>query len=100
MIKPITPSEVGEVRKKTLPEAVVATWNRLIGENWDGNQSKVFQNEVVLALMDAMDVDRQTVFDRKWLDIEFMYRDAGWRVAYDKPAYNETGQAHFIFTKK
>lgn len=44
-----------------------------------------------------MDVPRNVVFANKWLDIEDIYREQGWRVDYDKPAYNENYQASFTF---
>ena len=39
-------------------------------------------------------------FDYNWLNIEKIYEDAGWAVKYDKPAYNESYDAYFIFREK
>jgi hypothetical protein len=47
-----------------------------------------------------MGVSRQEVFDNQWLDIEDIYREAGWKVSYDKPAYNETYKAYFTFSRR
>ena len=46
------------------------------------------------------DLTRQTVFDNGWLDVEEAHRAAGWRVEYDKPAYNESYDAFFVFSKR
>ena len=43
------------------------------------------------------DVTRSTLFDNNWLDIEPIYRRAGWVVEYDKPAYCEDYPATFTF---
>lgn len=43
---------------------------------------------------------RDELFDKGWMDIEPIYRKSGWRVEYDKPAYNETYPATFTFSKK
>lgn len=42
-------------------------------------------------------VERHQVFEKHWLDIETAYRQAGWEVEYDKPAYNETYGASWEF---
>jgi len=51
-------------------------------------------------LMAATGKTRDEVFDKGWLNIEPMYRAAGWKVVYDKPAYNESYEPTFTFTKR
>ena len=43
---------------------------------------------------------RQKIYDQGWLDFEPLYREVGWNVEYDKPAYYEHYDAYFKFTKK
>ena len=43
------------------------------------------------------EVNRQTIFKNSWLDIEPIYRRAGWLVKYDKPGYCENYLANFTF---
>ncbi|MDG1949717.1 MAG: hypothetical protein P8J32_02740 [bacterium] len=43
---------------------------------------------------------RRKVFDEKRLDIEPAFEKDGWKVVYDKPGYNESGNAYFVFSKK
>jgi hypothetical protein len=40
------------------------------------------------------------VYAKGWLNFEAIYEEAGWKVVYDKPGYNETYDANFTFTKK
>jgi hypothetical protein len=42
---------------------------------------------------------RADIFKTGYCDLEPLYRAAGWRVVHDKPAYNETYDAYFKFTK-
>ena len=42
-------------------------------------------------------LERALIFKKGWLNVEEMYREAGWQVTYDRPAYNETGYAYFYF---
>ena len=95
-MKPITPDQV----TKKVPDDIISCFNKLIRENWDGIRAEIKQDTIVSLIADTMEVDRQTVFAKKWLDIESLCRAAGWRVKYDKPAYCETYKAYFVFSKK
>lgn len=99
-IKPISPDEVADQKLNDLPELVITTWNRLIARKSTGsNIIKITQDEIVAALMVALNCDRDTVFNSNYLDIEPIYRAVGWHVAYDKPGYNESYEAVFEFSK-
>lgn len=58
------------------------------------------QNEAVALIASRMDVDRNTVFKNKWLDVESLFENEGWKVNYDKPGYCESYEASFKFTRK
>ena len=47
-----------------------------------------------------MDITRDEVLRQKLLDVEPLYRKAGWQVEYDKHAYCENYEPFFIFSKK
>lgn len=100
MIEPISPSDV----KKIIPDFVIEAVNQLIMEKWDGDKAIILQDDI-MAIVSSNDPDdnkpsRQEVFDKGWLDFEPLYREKGWDVEYDKPAYNEFYKAKFIFKKK
>ena len=99
MTKPITPQEVAKLQAECLPVFVLQTWNELIARNFKNGRSEVSQNEAVVALMDAHPgpLNRAAVFTNNWLEIEEVFRQSGWDVTYDKPGYNETYEAKFIF---
>lgn len=42
----------------------------------------------------------QFIFAEKWLDVEEIFRQVGWSVSYDNPAYNESYEPSWTFTKK
>jgi hypothetical protein len=42
---------------------------------------------------------RDAIFEHNWLDIEDIYRQAGWAVEYNAPAYNETFDETFKFSR-
>jgi len=98
---PIRPEEVVERRKNFIPDGVIEAFNESIVENWNGKSSTVRQDHVVNRIAEKLDIyDRTQVIDRHYLDIEDIFHDAGWKVTYDKPGYNETYPATFEFRKK
>jgi len=42
-------------------------------------------------------LNRAEIFDKGWLNVEEVYRAAGWAVEYDKPGFNESYSATFTF---
>ena len=97
-ILPITPEEVIERKQKEIPDDVFEVFNALIAKKFDGNSSHIKQKHVVEMLVDR-GYKSTTIFDEHWLDVEDIYRKAGWEVKYDKPAYNENYDAYFVFSK-
>ena len=89
-VKPITPDEVVETRRDTLPDEVLAAFNELIAQNFSEYAATFSQDEVVKLIVSKMGCSRQRVFDERWLNVEDIYRGSGWDVEYDKPGYNES----------
>ena len=96
-VKPITSDEVVTAKGEIMPDFVKEIINDLIVKNWKVNRACVYQKDIVAKLRDA---DSRDPFAEGWLDFEPIYQEAGWNVEYDKPGWDETYDAHFIFTKK
>lgn len=99
VIKPITPDEVVMIKKEIIPPEAIESFNELIAEKWNGRDSRVEQNEVVKRMIDK-GINRTCIYSNSYLDVEDIYRAAGWLVRYCKPAYNEDYPSFFQFTKK
>lgn len=100
MTKPITFDEASAQRMEDIPDAVVEVFNILIKENLRGSMAVVLQRDAVSRILAAVPtVERGEIFDRGWLDVEPLFRQAGWGVVFDKPGYNETYEASFKFTR-
>ena len=101
VVKPITPGEVTQKKAESLPPEVLEAFNELIAENWDGRESTFKLSEAVARIRKKVTVPKgESPGDKGWLDIEDIYRKAGWKVEYDQPAYNETYPATYTFSKK
>jgi hypothetical protein len=107
-MKPITPTEVGgkkaELISKTreaIPSEVFEVFNELIVKYWDGNRSCLHQEEIVRLIVDKLHLENdRPLYDNHWLDVEGIYREAGWKVDYKKPDWGENYDPYFIFSKK
>jgi hypothetical protein len=101
-VTPITPSEAKANRVNVVPSAVFESFNLLITENLDEGTSRVNQKDVLDHIRSKLDngMSAQQIMDKGWLNIEDVYRAAGWKVVYDKPDYTETRDAVFVFTAK
>jgi hypothetical protein len=94
----ITPDEALGLKEKLLPPFVMRVWNKLIAENLSGKTSIVMQSDAVDALTKFC--KRDEIFEKGYLEVEAIFRKAGWKVFYDRPGFNETYDATFEFTAK
>lgn len=100
------------IAKKDLPnhpnlwDETIEAFNELIQEKWDGKQAKITQDEAVVRILDKYTYPNDEAFRNKkrdeilhkhQLDVENIYREKGFIVEYDKPGWNETYDAFFIF---
>lgn len=99
--KPIKPSEVAQHKKSYIPEKVIDSFNFLIAKHWEGKSARFTVDEIIDEILKRdPTTPRDEIFRRKWLDVETIYREQGWRVEYDQPAYCESYPAKFTFTEK
>ena len=98
-VKPITPEEATSAKADSLPESVLLAFNELIAKNFDGRMSEFTQKEAE-ALLVKKGIKRSDIYEQGYMDVEDIYREAGWRVTYDKPGYNESYDAKFTFERK
>ena len=105
MIEPILPSEVEQIKASNIPDEVILAFNELIAEKWNGSFSVIKQDDAMERVLRKFEVaekfwTRNKIFENKWLDVEYIYRQKGWNVEYDKPGYNESYDAFFKFSLK
>ena len=96
-IAPASPSDIERRWLDRIPSEIFSVINDILVEKWNGWGEKICikQDEILDRLNSAK---RGDVFKYHWLDIEPFYRSSGWTVGYNKPAYNESYDAYFIFT--
>ena len=99
-VAPLTPAEVVAYKRDiTMPGAVIAIFNELIACRYLDGRAVVRQDEVVTKMRElGMNVD--DVYKNGWLDVEDIYRAAGWNVEYDKSGYNEGHPPTYTFERR
>jgi hypothetical protein len=103
MIKPISPKDVVTAKQESMPDNVIEAFNELIAEKWNGSSSTVKQADAVERIIKKFGWDKEQedeLWDDNWLDVEPIFRKAGWKVEYDKPGFNESYPATYTFKKK
>lgn len=102
----MSPDEALAGKVASIPPFVIAAVNQLLTERFSGRSCTFSQNAVVelaqkiaAETLSAEAIDEQLFYDRHWLDFEVIYRKEGWSVVYDKPAYNETYEAFWTFSR-
>ena len=100
MSRPIRPEEVVCVG---IPDNVIEVFNELIQENIRGKQAVILQEEIIYRILskylDEPTITRETIYENDWLDVEDLFRDAGWQVVYDKPSGHDSYPTTFTFIK-
>ena len=100
MSRPIRPEEVVCTG---IPDNVIDSFNELIQENIRGKQAVILQEEIIYRILskylDEPTITRETIYENDWLDVEDLFRDAGWQVVYDKPSLYDSYPATFTFIK-
>lgn len=101
-VKPISPNEA--ITEQVFPDAVLESFNELIAQGGSRARGRdritVHQNKV-LARMVSKGLNREEIFDNGWLDVEGVYRKAGWQVQYDQPAWRDQDfEPYFTFSHR
>jgi formate-dependent phosphoribosylglycinamide formyltransferase (GAR transformylase) len=100
MIEPIKPDDVVQAKKASFPSQVIEAFNEMIVANWNNRSSTVKQCDVANLIASKMGLETtDSIYANHWLDVEDVYQKAGWKVVYDKPAYCETYEATFTFSR-
>lgn len=97
---PITPDRVESALQGTFPPEVIRAFDEEIVRCWNGSFSKVLQSDVAALIARYLEIAVGEVFRRGLLNVEPIYRKAGWVVEYDRPGFSEQYRAFFMFAKK
>ncbi len=98
-VAPIKPSQIAKRQNSSIPGEVIETFNEIITEKYSGLSARVTQEEVIERLV-KKGLKREVIYEKRWLDVEDIFRKSGWDVEYDKPGFNESYGAYFVFNSR
>lgn len=97
-IQPIKPEDVVSEKLRIFPDAVIQSFNELIAQDIASGSARVLQEKVVERIQEKdPSLKEEDMIDNGWLNVEEIYRQAGWDVKYDSPAYDESFEPFFTF---
>jgi hypothetical protein len=99
MTRPISPDEIADAKVTQIPASVIEAFNKLLALNFSGGAARVKQDDVIAEIMLTTQLTRREIIDKGYLNVEEVFRSAGWKVKYDKPDWTETYPAVFEFRK-
>lgn len=94
----IRPCDIPQAKIDSIPEEVIAIFNEMIVKNMIGRRASFKQKDVAAKIAEFMGVNQRTIFENNWLDVEPIFRAAGWKVEFDCPGYNESYDAFYSFS--
>ena len=101
MTKPISPKDVENAKAKHRPMPfIIEAANELIAEKWNGHAATFSVRELGARARTKLNMKEEEKFEDGQLDIEPIFRKAGWIVEFDRPGYCENYEARFIFKKR
>jgi hypothetical protein len=107
-VLPIKPPDLNRLKKehdllvaRKIPSGIIRIFNEEIVANSNGRGvSYVKQPVIVARIVKELNIPSADIFANKWLDVEILFKEAGWKVSYDKPAYCESYDASWTFQEK
>jgi hypothetical protein len=100
-MKPFSPNDIAKesIDRKiaNIPDFVIEVVNDLLAETFKDGKAQFNQNEVIERIQLKKNLDRQDIFNNKYLDFEECFRKEGWIVKYHKGAYYEDWTPYFTF---
>lgn len=105
-VQPITPQEALDLKITTIPDEIIETVNRMLAERMTKNgsvtlmQDDICKQSIALFAERGCGVTNHDIYAGHWLDFEPFYEKAGWKVVYDKPAYCESYEPNFTFSRQ
>jgi hypothetical protein len=101
-VQPISPQEALDLKITNIPDVVIETVNNMLAEKMtrSGYITLLQKNIVERICAASPGLHSSQIYESGWLDFEPFYEKAGWKVEYDKPAYCETYDANFKFSRK
>ncbi len=94
-MKPITPAEVKNKKIDSIQPEMIQAANELIVKKFNGHSASIKKNDLIERYCKIKGVSnteklRGTLYEDHQLDIEGIFRQAGWSVNFESPSYGDS----------
>jgi hypothetical protein len=97
-VQPITKQQVCQSKQTSMPPEVIEAFNELIIKNINSDGIAIVKcNEVEDLIIAKLFIESKD-FDYKWLDIEPIFENFGWKVRYNSPSFANSHESNFKFS--
>ena len=99
-IKPLSPLEVKQKAIESIPSEMVQAVNELLIENASRSSITLKQKDIEARFNKLSNgkYNHVDIYDKGWMDIEPIFRNAGWKVRYESPDRDQSFDEFFTFT--
>jgi len=108
IVKPFSPAEARGHKIANIPPVVLECVNELLALDISAQgHASITQDELVARILSKgatveirgvnHEITKGMIYENSWLDFEPLYRQEGWTVTYDRPGYNESYAASWLF---
>lgn len=87
-MKPISPLEAQELKLKSIPNEVIEIFNEAIVTFLKNDSSLIYQEYIIEKILESLNIERNKIFERGYLDIESLFENVGWTVHYTQDGSN------------
>ena len=100
-VEPIKPKDAQDAKVASIPDVVFESFNTLIARNLSTNGRSIVTKKDVIELIGASSTLTSTeLYNKNYLDIEYFYRKAGWKVGYESPDRGEDYESYYTFSSR
>ena len=105
MIKPFTPEDVRKHKIFVLPQELLQSINELMSERYKPGGFNIKAEEIIERAKFIHSASSSNPFttvgddwyDKGYMDFESAYQEAGWKVKYNQPSYDENFSSYYRF---
>lgn len=99
-INPISKDQAIFAHLENIPDSIIDAVNKLLIKHVEPNGVTIIYVNDILDIVCSDDPDsgkptRNEVYDNRWLDIEPLYRELGWKVSFEE---TDAGTGFFSFS--
>ena len=99
-----SPAEVRAQKINFIPPEIIEAINELLAQRWNGRSASFGLTELKQNVGHKFRTNGSPNLGKQyadgWLDFEPIFEDKGWKVTWDSPGYNESGETRWEFTKR